>query len=399
LAEGQPLRIALVVERFARAGGGVECVAWQLAQRLARRGDDVHVIARACEEPAAGETSDDRNAGRCGRPTVHRVEAPAPLRSLRMLEFSRRARQIVEAQRFDAVHGFARVQAQDVFHAGLGCHAAYLQAVHGDLGRALRRLSPRHAVQLQLEAQLARRPDVLIQCVSEAVARSFREHYDVPDDRLCSIPNGVDLDHFSIDGDGDGADDGRREALRASLAPGADAVWLFVGSGFHRKGLDVAIDALGRSRIERSVLWVVGRDRASRWRRHAARRGVGDRVRFLGERNDVARLLRACDGLVLPTRYEPGGLVVLEAAASGRPVVTSSACGHAELLGDAALVVEDPEDAAAFAAALDRLDEAGLRRELGRSARQRVEAYGWDRVVEALRAQYVEIARRRGAKP
>ena len=113
----------------------------------------------------------------------------------------------------------------------------------------------------------------------------------------------------------------------------------------------------------------------------------------------MSRLLSACDGVLMPTRYEPGGLVALEAAASGRPVVTSAACGHAELLGDAALVVDDAEDASGFAAALDRLADAGLRRSLGRAARRCIEAYGWDRVVADLRAQYVEIARTRRAAP
>ncbi len=247
-------------------------------------------------------------------------------------------------------------------------------------------------MQLQLEAQIARDPRIAIQCVSETVAADFKAHYDVPDERLRLVPNGVDLARF---GAVDGA--GEREALRAEHAEGADAVWLFLGSGFRRKGLDVAMRALARSRIERSVLWVVGHDRPARWQRRARRLGVADRVRFLGERRDVERLLAACDGLVLPTRYDPAPLVVLEAAAAGRPVVTSRACGHAEPFVDASLVIDDPDDADAFAAALDALADGRRRSRIGRAARQQVEARDWKRVVELTRAEYVRIVQARRA--
>jgi len=375
-----PLRIALVTERFARDGGGLAHAAWEIARALIALGDTVHVIGREIDTDLGIH--------------AHRVAVPSRLQPIRVLEFSRAARRVVETERFDAVHGFARVHVQDLFHAGVGCHADYLKAVHGGAGRMLRRLSPRHAVQLQLETRIARDPRVRIQCPSEAVARAFRTHYDVAPERLRVIPNGVDPGRFAPPAEGDDA----RRALRAELAPGADAVWVFVGSGFRRKGLDTAMAALARSRIDRSVLWVAGRDRADAWRRRAHRLGVGDRVRFLGERHDVEHLLAASDGLVLPTRYEPGGLSVLEAAACARPVVTSAACGHAELLGDAALVVEDANDVDGFAAALDRLADGAARRRLGRAARARVAALGWSEIARSLRDEYVRIASERKAR-
>lgn len=374
----RPLRIALVVERFAPDGGGVERVAWEVAHALARAGDDeVHVVAREAE-PA-------------GDITLHRVTIDSTAKALRLLEFSRAARRVTEASGFDVVHGFARVHAQDIFHAGLGCHADYMAVMHDAMGRTLRRFTPRHMVQLQLEAQIARDPDIRIQCVSDSVARAFQRHYGVPDDRLVRIPNGVDLDRFVAGRGREGP-----TSLRAELAPGADAVWLFVGSGFRRKGLETALEALAGSRIPKSVLWVAGRDRADAWRRRAARLGITDRVRFLGERDDVDQLLAASDGLLLPTRYEPGGLSVLEAAASGVPVVTSAACGHAELIDDGAIVVHDAEDAPEFSAALDRLADGALRNQLGTAGRRSAEALGWASITQRLRAEYGRIAASKG---
>lgn len=367
------LRIALVVERFERDAGGVERVAWELARGLARAGDDVHVVAREAADLAGV--------------FVHRVPVATRFQPLRLLEFSRAARRVVEAQRFDVVHGFARVHVQHLLHGGLGCHAAYMRAAYGPVGAAVRRLTPRHAVILQLERALAGDPRVGIQAISQRVRDEFVGAYGVAPGRFALVPNGIDLERFA-------APPSRHECdgLRAALAPGAEAVWLLPGSGFRRKGVATAIEALARSRLPRAHLWVAGRDDPAPWQRRAARAGVKDRVHFLGPRHDVQRLLFACDGLLLPTRYDPGGLVVLEAAAAGRPVVTSAACGHAELLGDAARVVDPADDAGAFARALDGLADAGVRARLGQLGRERVQALDWPGVVARLRREYARIA-------
>jgi len=315
-----PLRIALVVERFEPDAGGLERVAWELARALVDAGDDVHVVARRAADLAGV--------------SVHRVAVGRRFQPLRALEFSRATRRVVEAERFDAVHGFARVHAQDLLHGGLGCHEAYMRAAYGPLGAALRRLTPRHAVILQLERALVGDPRIRIQAISRRVQDEFVTTYGAPTDRLALVPNGIDLERFATP-----PSPRERDGLRAALAPGADAVWLLPGSGFRRKGVATAIEALARSRLERAHLWIAGRDDPAPWQRRATKAGVADRVHFLGLRHDMQRLLFACDGLLLPTRYEPGGLVVLEAAAAGRPVITSAACGHAELLGDAACVV------------------------------------------------------------
>jgi UDP-glucose:(heptosyl)LPS alpha-1,3-glucosyltransferase len=95
--------------------------------------------------------------------------------------------------------------------------------------------------------------------------------------------------------------------------------------------------------------------------------------------------------LLLPTRYDAFANVCLEAAACGLAVVTSGANGCAELLAHAGLVVEDPEDAAGFGAALERLADPSLRAELGGAGRQLAEAHSWPTHVDTLRALYRRI--------
>jgi len=126
----------------------------------------------------------------------------------------------------------------------------------------------------------------------------------------------------------------------------------------------------------------------------AQRLGVADRVSFLGFRDDVARLLRASDLFVFPSRYETFALVVLEALASGVPVVTARSVGAAGLVTpECGLVLPDSEDAAALARALRLLvEDAPLRERMGRTAREVAQAHGWAQMAEAYFRLYERLA-------
>jgi UDP-glucose:(heptosyl)LPS alpha-1,3-glucosyltransferase len=142
----------------------------------------------------------------------------------------------------------------------------------------------------------------------------------------------------------------------------------------------------------------VGRDEPGAWRKLAVELGVASRVRWLGVRDDMPRVYRAADALLLPTRYDAFANVSLEAAACALPVITSGANGAARWLGRAAVTVADPEDAVGFAKALDSLDDEDRRRQLGLAARARAEQSSWERHVEALHALYGRIRKPSGRR-
>jgi UDP-glucose:(heptosyl)LPS alpha-1,3-glucosyltransferase len=372
------MRVALVIERFEPGRGGVEAVAWQVAHGLAAAGDEVHVVAR--------------RAAPSGAVRIRPVDSFSGWQPLRVLAFSRAAARAAPRSEFDVVQSFSRTRHQDVFRAGGGSHADYMARRYGAAGRRLRRLSPRHAVLLGIERRVFRDPSQWVLCPSRFVADELARRYRIAGERLVVIPNGVDLARFhparkEVD----------RPALRSALGGGDALVWLFLGSGWRRKGLDTALRALAASGPRDAVLWVAGRDDPGPWRSMATRLGVGERVRFLGHRDDPERLCAAADALFLPTRYESFGLACLEAAAAGLPVLTSAAAGAAEVLGEGGLVVRDPEDAAGFAAALAILAEPAQRQARGREARRAAEALGWESHVAALRAFYARVAARKGA--
>lgn len=369
------MRVALVVERFEPAGGGVEHAVWNVANGLAEAGDEVHVIARQ----AVGN----------GSLRLHRVRVPTFWQPLRVARFSAKAAGEARRGDYDVVHSFCRTRHQDVFNAGGGSHAHYMQSAYGRAGAALRRASPRHALQLWMERRIFADPRQLIQCVSKLVRDQIAERFGVDAERLVVVHNGVDVERFRLCDEG-----AARSELRAEFGAADRLVWLFAGSGWRRKGLDTALAALSMCRDSKAQLWVAGRDDPRPWRRLAEARGVAERVRFVGNRGDVERCYAAADALLLPTRYDAFALVVLEAGAAGLPVVVSEAAGAAELVGNCGIVVRDPEDARGFADAMNRLSDPELRAQQGAAGRRTAAMHDWHSHVEQLRALYARVRRR-----
>jgi UDP-glucose:(heptosyl)LPS alpha-1,3-glucosyltransferase len=361
------MRIALVIERFEPGVGGAEGVAWNLAQGLAKAGEEVHVVARSSRE-APGVT-------------LHPVAVPTLWQPLRVLAFSRAAARALMRHDFDCSLSFARTRHQDVYRAGGGCHGDYMERRYGRLQR-LWRLSPRHAVLLATERRIFRDPGQRVVCISQMVRSEIQSRYGVPDERVSVVYNGVDIERFHPRNREEAGTRFRSE-IRARDACG----WLFAGSGFTRKGLDTALRALARAAPADAQLWIAGRDNPGPWRRLARRLGVAERVRFLGFRSDITAAYAAADALVLPTRYDAFGNVCLEAAAAGLPVVTSGAAGAAELFRSIGSVVEDPEDVDGFAAQLCRLADPVQREQQGSQARRVAERFALDHQLQVLRAE------------
>jgi glycosyltransferase involved in cell wall biosynthesis len=173
-----------------------------------------------------------------------------------------------------------------------------------------------------------------------------------------------------------------RDAVRAELATPTGAVVIVQASRMESwKGHAVLIEALARLR-DRSdwVCWQVGGAQRPRevayldsLRDRARELGVADRIRFAGQRNDVARLLGAADLHCQPnTSPEPFGVAFVEALAAGLPVVTTAIGGALEIVDDSCGVLVPPSDPAALSVAIDRLaGDAARRTRLGACARRR----------------------------
>ena len=180
----------------------------------------------------------------------------------------------------------------------------------------------------------------------------------------------------------------------------------FVGRMLPGKGLNILADALAQLGSERWNALLVG-DGSERKSFETAlgSRGLLDRARFTGaiSYDRVPDLYQQMDMLVVPTQTtdrirEQFGRVLVEAMASGLPVIGSTCGAIPEVIDDAGLVVPEG-DAAALAAALRRLllDRA-LREELTRAGRRRVmQQYSWDRVADKMHEMFWQVLRNKGA--
>ncbi len=362
------VKIALVIERFAPGAGGVETVGWHLAQGLAAREVQVTVLCHRCE------TAPPPNL------EVRTVPTPSFWQPLRVLTFSRRTAEVVRSG-FDVVHTLARTRHADVFRAGGGSHAAYMEQVYRS-PRTRAFLSPRHRVLLRIEEAVFRDPHAIIQCNARGSAAEIQRRYGVSESRLVTIYNGVDTERFHPE-----RRRSNREEARAALGlEGAAA--LFAGGGFHRKGLDRAIEGFARAAPDNATLLVAGGDEPAAYRRLALRLGVEDRVRFLGRRSDIERLHAASDLFVLPTRYDPFSNACLEAMASGLPVATTRTNGAAELIQhdrNGLILDGNFEPAFALLGARDRLEA------MGAGARASAEQHSWARHTDEVLELYRRI--------
>lgn len=199
------------------------------------------------------------------------------------------------------------------------------------------------------------------------------------------LPNVVDLERFHPRGEG------------ASAGAGGWPVIGALGRLTEAKNQGLLIEAAGRLRDEGLHLevWLVGggapeyiaalREQAERWR-------LTDRVRFAGYQSDAAGVLRQLDVLAHPSRFEGMSLVILEAWASGVPVVAARVAGLRDMIRDGVDgVLCEPDDAESLSRAIRRLvEDAALREALRRGGIERAREHSAPSVAARLREIYRE---------
>jgi len=168
---------------------------------------------------------------------------------------------------------------------------------------------------------------------------------------------------------------------------------LGIGRMVAQKGFDTLLEAFGRvdSALYHLLLAGDGPERPA-LEQLALRLGVEKRVRFLGrcDRPKTAALFKGCSFFVLPSRYEPFGIVNLEAMAAGRAVIATRVGGVPEfVLDEQSGLLIPPDDPGAMAAAMGRMmEDHELRLQLGRQGLARARAFGWDSIAEQYRRVY-----------
>lgn len=354
-----------LVRRGYSGSGGAEAYLLRLMAELGRAGHELFLVTDV-------EWPQDVFAADVAQPFGTILKARSPF------AFADDVREWRRRSGCDFVLSLERVWECDVFRAGDGVHASWLErrAEFEPFWKPLfRRFNAKHRQLVRLERALFTGGARRIIANSQMVKDEIIARFGTPAQRIEVIYNGVPAN----------APSANRAEVRAALGlRDGDYTVLFAGSGWERKGLRHAIAAVDA--LPGATLFVAGRGKT---------RGLprSERVRFLGpqSRAEMTRLLAAADVFALPTIYEPLSNACLEALAAGLPVITTTANGFAEIIesGIEGEIVA-PGDVPALTAALSRWADARRRTEI----RERLLAKGAQFSIEANVARTLEFIAR-----
>lgn len=388
----KPIRVANFNRHFSRRAGGAESYAVSLVEGLANRRQadgtlefDVHVWSQTLYHY---------------HPEVTYHKVPGPLvhpRWINQLLFATYTWWKTKSG-FDIIHSH-----ENTWHGHVQTVQVRPIRFHLLEGRTGWRLwlrwakiatSPRLAFYVWLEAaRMKTEPQRTHVAGSQLLKNQMLLAYPHLDANIPIILPGVGAPNMALD---------KSAALVQLGLPGSVTVdtplILFVGNDYARKGLPALLASLALVQTNQDValrahLLVVGNAaQIPKFQLMAAERGIAECVHFVGPQNDMSLAYRAASMMVHPTLEDGFAMVVLEAMSYGLPIVVSSQryCGISQFLqhDEDALVLEDPHDEAAMAAAINRvLSEPRLAKALSDAGLRFAAQYSWDAVVDA----YIDI--------
>jgi D-inositol-3-phosphate glycosyltransferase len=374
--------------------GGMNVYVRELAGSLAQAGVDVRVYVRRWADGLP-----DRIAVEPGLEVVHITAGPVDMPKEQLPH--------VVDEFADGVAADLRGSGVGVLHANYWLSAVAAHRLKHELGLPLvatfHTLARVKAEAGDTEPQARARAEAEVIgccdaiCASNPVeAEQLEEFYGADPERVEVVPPGVDHAFFSP---------GDRRGAQRALGLDDRPTLVFVGRIQPLKGVTVAIEALAQLERTDARLVVVGGpsgpDGPAEWDRAqklVAERGLADRVVFIEPQphHSLSTYYRAADVVVVPSRSESFGLVALEAAACGIPVVACAVGGLRTLVrhDETGFLVEG-RDPAAMAARIDELLAHPQRAEaMGRAAAQEANRYSWSTAAGRLRRLYSDLAAR-----
>lgn len=247
--------------------------------------------------------------------------------------------------RFDLILSVEKVPGCDLYRTDEGLHAAWLEQRSRHIGlwaRFFQKISSKHREKLRLERQLfTPQKTRRVISLSHKISGEISALYGYPEEQITLIRNGVPSREATTHEE--------REIARRKLGiPADEKVVLFVGTGWERKGLRFAIDAVESLRDPMVKLFVAGKGNEKRY--------ASPSVRFLGSVSQMATIYDAADLILFPTIFDPFPLATLEALSAGLPVITTAANGVSEIMtpGVHGEEIAESSDSAALVTALHK---------------------------------------------
>lgn len=371
-----PLRLAIVRQKY-RPDGGAERFIARALDALSNNDLELNVITREWQ----GEVNPDWHLFICNPKKWGRISREAG--------FAKAARACWRANHFDLVQSHERIAGCDIFRAGDGVHRRWLLQRQRILPRWKGRwlfYDRYHRYVMNAEKQMYASPTLKhVICNSHMVKQEIIEDFGVCADKISVIYNAIDNQVFVP------ALPAEKQQLKNQYQiPQTPTCFIYVGSGFERKGLAAAIAAIANTT---AILLVIGNDKnQQKYEQLATQLGCRERIFFFGMQKKTLDFYQMADALLLPTLYDPFPNVILEALSCGLPVITSTTCGGAEFIQNGKNgFVCDALDIAALTTAISAIPKETAWAEMSIMARETILPYTPQRLSDELISLYKRI--------
>ncbi len=362
------MKIAQVIRHYNKTSGSSRVVA-ELSENFLELGHEVHVYTHSWPKNSPKGIS-------FHWVPVFKLNFPFEVSS-----FTYFSTAFLKNSNYDVVNNHGDCRHKGIFTSH-GCHTFFVKKILKGKGSSL----DRYIMNLE-EYIYGKRNYTKVIALSNVVKKQIMDSYDVPEKDIAVIYNGINLNDFSQENLSP-----LRKPVRERYGIGDDEiVLLFVGHDFGNKGLDVILDALLISKNKNFKLFVVGKDRNRKNEGYYMNKAdvpeLKGKVIFIGATSKVQEFYAASDIFLLPSMAEACALVQFEAMASGLPVIVSSKKinGSAEIVeeGKDGFILADFKNAEELAFNIDRLlDSPRSIKEMGNTARQKMQDYSWKKVAE-----------------
>ncbi len=344
-----------------RMAGGTTIHTYQLAKALNMIGNEVHVVAAAHPNAPKNEIKEGIH--------IYRVRRPYTVFS------ATRTRKLMKG--LDIVHGHGICSYGHLvinqFPTVVKMHNTWLgeferyKMLKGSVAKELD-AATNMKYYIRMDKSCCRRADHLI-CISEVIKYETRK-YDVPDEKMTVIQNGIDYKKFDID-----------ENFRDELGLSGVVVG-YIGRLEPHKGVENLIKAV--KKMDSKLLLVGGGSDQKRLEGLVKKTGLKDKVKFTGyvPYHDIPKYYASIDIVVYPTLYEPLGNVILESMAAGKPIIASNVGGIPEIFQEGTGYLIKP-DAKALQEKLELLlEDDKLRTRMGAEGKKKVKNHSWEAVAK-----------------
>lgn len=391
-----------IADAGTRDSGGMNVLLLSVAAELASRGVEVHLLTRAEGEPVVREISDGVQ--------LHELSAggPGPIDKAALPvvadEFGESVAELGRAGGgYDVIHAHYWLSGIATLPVAIELGIPFVQSFHTVAAMKNRTIAPGQEpepeARLRSEMFLATQANALL-AGSASEATALIDDVGAPAERVWVVPPGVDLGLFRAD-----RALAASESVRRELGIGIGRPIIAVAGRVQPlKDQALAIRALAELHVLRGwapVLVIAGESTPgdagylASLRALSVQLGVGDDVRFAGalSRERLADLFAAASVTILPSHSETFGLVALESAASGTPVVGSRNTGLVESVaeGESGLLIDTREPRAWAEAVTALLDEQGARGRMSATARHHAEGYTWAATAAAMLGVYASL--------